>query len=136
VATSWACPKCARRFTRKSQRHACGTGERADVLRSRPPAIVELYGALEAFARTLGPVEIVTRDRYVLLRSTRVFADLVITTGAVGLAIHLPRKVQDLQFVKVVADRRHVTHVVLLRTISELEAMKPLLREAYESSLT
>jgi hypothetical protein len=37
-----------RRFTRKNQRHACGTGERDDVLQGRPAKVVELYEALDA----------------------------------------------------------------------------------------
>ena len=56
ATTGWSCPKCKRRFTRKNQRHVCGTGEREDVLRNRPPELVELYGALETFAKSFGPV--------------------------------------------------------------------------------
>ena len=130
----WNCPKCKRRFTRKNQRHACGTGRREDVLRNRPPELVELYGALERFAKSLGPLEFVTRDRYVLLRTKRIFTDLVIMTDAVRVAIHLSRKVNSPLFIKVVADRRHVTHVAKLRRMEELEAVKPFLREAYEHS--
>jgi hypothetical protein len=136
VTAGWLCPRCKRRFTRTNQRHACGTGERSDVLRNRAPHLVDLYGALETFARSLGPVELVTRDRYVLLRSHRIFADVVMMTDAVRLAIHLPRKAKNALFVKVVADRRHVTHVAKLRDRKELESLKPLLREAYEFSIS
>ena len=38
-------------------------------------------------------------------------------------------------FMKVVADKRHVTHVVQLRSPAELEAMKPFVREAHAHSL-
>jgi len=37
---------------------------------------------------------------------------------------------------KVGADRKHVTHVVKLQNMEELEAMKPYLREAYEYSIS
>jgi hypothetical protein len=133
---TWRCPKCRRQFTRKNQRHACGTGERAEVLRNRPPAIVALYAALEAFTRSLGPVEFVTRDRYVLLRSRRIFADLVIMSEAVRLAVHLSREVKHPLFIKTAADRKQVTHVAKLRAVAEVEAMKPFLREAYEFSVS
>jgi predicted transport protein len=136
LTTAWRCPKCSRGFTRKNQRHACGTGDRAEVLRNRPPEVVSLYVALEAFARTLGPVEFVTRDRYVLFRSRRIFADAVVMADALRLAIHLPRKVKHRLFTKVGSDRRHVTHVARLRTLRELEAMKPFLREAHEHSMS
>jgi predicted transport protein len=136
MTTGWACPKCKRRFTRKNQRHACGTGDRAEVLRNRPPEIVELFAALETFAKALGPVEFVTRERYVLLRSNRIFADLVIMSDALRLAIHLSRKVENRLFIKIGSNRRQVTHVAKLRSRKELEIMKPFLREAYEYSIS
>src|SRR5512141_2316803 len=136
MTKTWACPKCKRRFTRKNQRHACGTGDRADVLRNRPPEVVELYAALEKLAKSLGPVEFVTRERYVLLRSNRIFADAVIMSDALRLAIHLPRRAKHKLFVKVGLDRKRVTHVVKLRAMEELESMKPFLREAYDHSIS
>ena len=136
MTTAWACPKCKRRFTRKNQRHACGTGERADVLRNRPPEIVALYAALETFVKSLGSVEFVTRERYVLLRSNRIFADVVVMSDGLRLAIHLSRKVDHKLFMKVGADRKHVTHVAKLHDMEEFKAMKPFLREAYEYSIS
>ena len=135
MTASWECPKCKRRFTRNNQRHACGTGERAGVLRNRPAEIVALYVALEVFAKSLGPVEFVTRERYVLLRTTRLFAELVVMSGALRLAIHLSRKVSHPLFIKIGADRKQVTHVAKLHTLDEFEALKPFLREAYKYSI-
>lgn len=134
MTTRWPCPKCKRLFARKNQRHACGTGDRAEVLRDRPQQVVDLYAALETFVRSLGPVEFVTRDRYVLIRGNRIFADLVVMSDALRLAIHLPRKIESGLFMKVGSDRRKVTHVIKLRDMAELETMKPFLREAYEYS--
>jgi predicted transport protein len=136
MSTAWSCPKCKRRFTRANQRHACGTGERAEVLRNRSSELVDLYYAIERFATSLGSVEFVTRERYVLLRSGRIFADLVVMADAIRLAIHLSRKVEHRLFIKVAADRKHVTHVAKLHDIEELNAMKPFLREAYEYSVS
>ena len=136
MTTAWTCPKCQRRFTRMNQRHACGTGDRAEVLRNRPPELVHLYEALERFATSLGSVEFVTRERYVLLRSTRIFADIVVMSDALRLAIHLPRKVDHVLFTKVGTDRKQVTHVAKVHDLQELNAMKPFLREAYESSIS
>lgn len=134
MTTVWACPQCERRFARKNQRHACGTGHRADVLRNRPQEVIELYTALETFAKSLGAVELVTRERYVLLRTTRIFADAVLMSDALRLAIHLPRKVEHGLFIKVGSDRRQVTHVAKLRCMKDLDEMKPLLREAHQYS--
>jgi hypothetical protein len=132
---TWKCPRCARSFTQKNQRHACGTGDRGGVLRNRPDSVVRLYNLVEAFARSLGPIEVVARERYVLLRSVRIFADLVIMTDAVRIAIHLQRKVNDPIFLKVAADARHITHVAKLHTQQDFRAIKPYLKEAYQASL-
>jgi hypothetical protein len=131
----WACPQCGRSFTQVNQRHACGTSDGSDVLRNRPESVVRTYKAVEAFAKSLGPIEIVARERYVLLRSIRIFADLVIMSGAVRVAIHLQRKVDDPLFIKVVADRRKVTHVAKLEASRDVNAIKAYLKEAYDASL-
>lgn len=135
MPSTWRCPKCERAFTRVNQRHACGTGERTDVLRDRPPELVKLYKAIEKYAKTLGPIELVTRDRYVLFRSRRIFADIVMMTDAVRIAIHLGRKVEHPVFFKVVADKRHISHVAKLKRDAEWDAIKPLLAEAHAFSL-
>src|SRR6187431_1106338 len=131
----WTCPKCKRRFTRKSQRHACGTGDASTLLRNRPESLAAVFRELELFARSLGTIEIVTRERYALFRSRRIFADLVVMSDALRLAIHLGRKVEHPLFFKIAADRRQVSHVAKLRSLAELEQLKPLLREAYAHSL-
>ena len=131
----WKCPRCQRTFTQKNQRHACGTGERSQVLRQRPEALVQLYGSLEVFANSLGPIELVTRERYVLLRSTRIFADLVVMADALRVAVHLRRKVDHPMFFKVVSAGKKVTLVTKLQTEQQLKALEPYLREAYQVSL-
>lgn len=131
----WTCPKCGRSFTQVNQRHACGTTDGSDVLRNRPQSVVRTYAVIEAFVKSLGPIEVVARERYVLLRSIRIFADLVIMADAVRLAIHLERRVDDPRFIKVVEDRKKVTHVVKLASVNEVDAIKPYLQEAYDASL-
>ncbi len=104
------------------------------MLRNRSPELVATYRALEQVAKSLGQVEIVARDRYVLFRSQKIFADVVIMAGAVRLAIHLGRKVADPRFIKVVADARHATHVVKLEQPEQVTSLTPYLREAYDFS--
>jgi hypothetical protein len=132
--STWACPECKRSFTQVNQRHACGTGDRSQVLRNRPPELVKLYESIESFAQSLGKIEVVARERYVLLRTTRIFSDLVIMTDAVRIAIHLERELKSPIFFKVVSDQNKVTHVAKLKTAKDLETIKPYLKEAYELS--
>lgn len=131
----WSCPECGRRFTRKNQRHACGTGDTNDALRNRPENVVQLYASIESFVRSLGPVEFMTRKRYVLLRNIRIFADLVIMTDAVRVAVHLGRRVENPIFFKVVAGNKTVSHVAKLRKEEDFSVIRPYLKEAYEFSL-
>jgi len=132
----WRCPKCRRAFTQVNQRHACGTGSRDEVLRNRPAELVQIYELIEAYAKTLGPVEIVTRQRYALFRSVRIFADLTVMTGCVRLVIHLRRQVADPAFSKIVAgDKMAASHVVKLTTPEEWEAVRSYFEEAYRVSL-
>ena len=132
---SWTCPECARRFARVHQRHRCGTGDCADVLRDRPLELRALYSALETVARSFGEIEIVARERYVLFRTTRVFADASITRDALRLALHLGRIADDARFFKIVADARQVTHVCMLRDCVDVDAIAAYLREAHAHSL-
>ncbi|MDP2714413.1 DUF5655 domain-containing protein [Rheinheimera sp.] len=131
----WQCPKCVREFSRKNQRHACGTGNNADVLRDRPPAVIEVYRALENFINNLGKVETVARDRYVLFRSRRIFVDLSIMQDAVRVAIHLGRRIDNPAFIKIVADGKQVTHVAKIASLAELKHIEQLLTEAWQFSL-
>jgi hypothetical protein len=136
MPTSWSCPSCRRTFTQKNQRHACGTGDRDELLRNRPDSLVRLYEAIEAFAKSLGPVEIVTRQRYALFRSVRIFADLVVMTDAVRLVVHLRRRVDAPPFIKIVSSDKVVSHVAKLTTAKEWQAVKKYMKEAYDSSLS
>src|SRR5262249_46310724 len=135
MSKSWTCPTCDRTFTQKNQRHACGTGDRRAVLRNRPDALVRLYTSIEAFAKSLGPIEVVARNRYVLFRSVRIFTDLVMMTDAVRIAIHLRRRVENAIFFKIVSGPKTVTHVAKLKTNEEWAAVKAYLAEAYDASL-
>lgn len=91
---------------------------------------------MEKLVNELGKVEIVARDRYVLFRSTRIFTDLLIMKDVVRVAIHLGREVKNPEFIKVVDGGKKVTHVIKIGRPGELEEIKPLIKEAYEFSLT
>jgi hypothetical protein len=128
----WTCPRCHRAFRRVHQRHACGLGSRAALLRDRPSDLVLLYGSLEDMVRSFGEVEIVTRERYALFRTTRIFADLTVMRDVLRLVVHLDREVRIPCFVKVRrGSPNRVAHVTLLRSASELRTVLPYLEEAY-----
>jgi uncharacterized OB-fold protein len=131
----WECPKCGRKFTRPNQRHACGTGDHQELLRGRSERVVSTFVAVEAFARTLGSVEVVASKRSALFRSKRIFMDAVVMTDGVRLAIHLERAVSNRLLIKIGIGSRHVTHVAKMITEADLETLKPYILEAYEFSV-
>lgn len=128
---TWTCSRCDRTFRRVNQRHACGVGSRIALLKNRSPALIALYGKLEATVTGFGAVEVVSHDRYALFRTTRIFTDLTVMRDALRVVIHLGREVRAPYVIKAGGDKR-ISHVTKIRTAAELRVITPLLREAYE----
>ncbi len=129
---TWKCPRCRRTFRQVSQRHTCGVGGAATLLKERPPELAALYRKLEATIDGFGVVEVVTRDRYALFRTTRIFTDLTVTRDALRVVIHLGRKVTAPCFIKIGESHKRVAHVAFVRTDEDLRTIKPFLLEAYK----
>jgi Domain of unknown function (DUF5655) len=129
---SWDCPRCNRRFRAANQRHACGVASATTILKDRSPELVDLYRQLEASIRGFGEVEVVTRDRYALFRTTRIFADLIVMRDALRVVIHLGREASSPRFVKAGRSGKRFSHVALVRTAADLRAVAPFLREAFD----
>ena len=128
---SWTCPQCQRAFRQANQRHACGVGSPGALLKNRPPALADLYRKLETTVKNFGGVEVVTRNRYALFRTTRIFADLTVMQNAMRVVIHLDRKASEPYFIKVGQSNKRVSHVAMVHTDENLRAITPFLREAF-----
>jgi len=81
-------------------------------------------------------VEVVTRKRYALFRTTRIFADLTVMQDALRVAIHLGRKASVPCFIKIGPSGRRASHVALVRTAEELRTIIPFLREAFDLAVS
>ncbi len=81
-------------------------------------------------------MEVVTGDRYALFRTTRIFADLTVMRDALRVVIHLGRTVRKPFFIKVGQSNKRVSHVALVRSASELRAVTPFLREAFDLAVS
>lgn len=101
------------------------------MLKDRPATLVQLYEKLEATVRGFGNVEVVTRHRYALFRTTRIFADLTVMREALRVVVHLAGKANEPCFIKIGRDGKRVSHVALVRTPAELRRIVPFLREAF-----
>jgi len=133
---TWACPRCDRTFRQVNQRHACGVGSAATLVKGRSPELTGLYRKLETTVRSFGEVEVVTRDRYALFRTTRIFADLTVTRDALRVVVHLGRKVRARYFIKTGPSGNRVSHVALVRTAEDLRTIMPFLREAFDLAVS
>jgi predicted transport protein len=101
------------------------------LLKGRTPALADLYRKLETTVRAFGEVEVVTRNRYALFRTTRIFADLTVRRDALRVVIHLGRKAGAPCFSKIGPSGNRVSHVALVRTAKDLRTIIPFLREAF-----
>jgi hypothetical protein len=119
-----------------NQRHACGTGSAATLLKGRPAALADLYRKLETAVRSFGGVEVVTRDRYALFRTTRIFTDLTVTRDALRVVVHLGRKLNAPYFIKIGPSGKRISHVLLVRTAADLRRAMPFLREAFDLAVS
>lgn len=81
-------------------------------------------------------VEIVTRNRYALFRTTRIFADLTVMRDALRMVIHLGRKAVAPCFIKIGQGHKRVSHVAFVRTAGDLRTIIPFLREAFDLALS
>ena len=133
---SWTCPQCDRAFRQVNQRHACGIGSAASLLKGRSPELTDLYRKLETAVRRFGKVEIVTRDRYALFRTTRIFADLTVMRDALRVVVQMGRKARAPYFIKIVQGDNRVSHVAVVRTTQDLRTIIPFLREAFDLAVS
>jgi hypothetical protein len=111
-------------------------GSAATLLKNRPPALVDLYRKLETTVKGFGGVEVVTRNRYALFRTTRIFADLTVMGDALRVVIHLGRKASAPYFVQIGQGDNRVAHVALVRTAEDLRTIIPFLREAFDLAVS
>ena len=79
-----------------------------------------------------GGVEVVTRNRYALFRTTRIFADLTVMRDALRIVIHLGRKAVAPYFIEIAQSGKRVSHVALVRTAEDLRTIIPFLSEAFD----
>lgn len=105
---------------------------REEMLRGKAAPLVKLYDVLEKRMAKWSAMEIVYKRRYALLRTTRVFADLVFMRDALRIAVLLDHECKDeLFFKRERMSARRVAHVAKARMMAELKRVMPYIEEAY-----
>lgn len=133
----WTCPRCDREFGRTNQGHTCVPGCTLDeCFAPWPAARREVYEALMAHVRTLGPVHLDIVRVGVFLKHETKFAEVRPKARSLSLAFVLPRAVAGPRVARTTwgsADR--VWHVVKLLAVPDVdEQVRDWLTEAYHAA--
>ena len=81
-------------------------------------------------------MEVVTRNRYALFRTTRIFADLTVMRDALRVVIQLGRKAGAPYFIKIGKGGNRVSHVALVRSAEDFRTIIPFFREAFDLAVS
>jgi hypothetical protein len=96
TTSGWECPRCARRFAKRNQQHACAndwTEERH--LRDRPRAVIQSYRRFLSLARKNGRIELTHTKSYIGVRGPRRnFAGLIPTNKGLEGFIVAARRIE------------------------------------------
>jgi uncharacterized protein DUF5655 len=128
---------CDREFALANQSHVCVPGCTVDQsFARRPPIQREIYDALVAHLRTIGPVHEDAVTVGVFLKNDRKFAEVRPMMTRLSLALILRGKIDHPRFyryVRVSADR--VAHLMRLTAVDDIDdELRGWLTEAYEQA--
>jgi Domain of unknown function (DUF5655) len=131
----WVCPNCEREFASANQAHVCVPGITLDQLLARHPRWVrEIYDAVIAHLRTIGPVHEDAVNVGVFLKSDRKIAEFRPRVRSVLLSLYLPYELNDPRFTRtlpVAADR--IVHMINLTNVDQVDdQLREWLSEAYD----
>jgi len=87
----WRCPRCDREFARANQSHTCVPGiTLAEYLRRRTPQQRDVFEALMAYLRSLGPLHVDAVEVGVFLKRQQKLAELRPRRDGVMIYLVLP----------------------------------------------
>jgi hypothetical protein len=133
----WVCPRCDREFGRVHQSHVCVPGGTVEEsFRGRPAAQREIYEALMAHLRELGPVHADAVKVGVFLKRDRKLAEVRPMARSLSLALVLPGRLDHPRVdrsLPISGDR--VVHFIRLRRVEEVDdELRAWLTEAYANA--
>ena len=134
-ATRWVYPNCEREFASVNQAHICVPGITvSDLLNRHPRWVIEIYAAVIAHLRILGPVHEDAVNVGIFLKSDRKIAEFRPRVRSVSLSLYLPYELRDARIARVLpagADR--VVHMINLISVDQVDdQLREWLTEAYD----
>jgi Domain of unknown function (DUF5655) len=133
----WICPRCDREFGRARQGHVCVPGcTVAETFAGRAASFRPIYDAILAHLLTLGPVHEDAVTVGVFLKNDHKLAEVRPRARSLGLALFLPRRVEDERVDRIIATvGGRVVHQLTLRAVEDVdEQLRDWLTEAYLSA--
>jgi hypothetical protein len=131
----WVCPNCEREFASANQAHVCVPGITVDQLLARhPPWVRQIYDAVIAHLKTIGPIHEDAINVGIFLKSDRKIAEFRPRVRSVLLSLYLPYELGDPRFARtllVAADR--IVHMIKLTNADQVDdQLREWLSEAYD----
>jgi hypothetical protein len=129
----WRCGKCGRRFANRNQSHACGRHDLEHHFAGRDPRIRELFDAVVAAIREIGPVIILPEKTRIAFQVRMSFAQVTPRKNWLDGHVVLDRRLENPRFrqIQTISPRNHV-HVFRVTNPRDIDAeFRGWLREAY-----
>ena len=129
----WECPDCTRRFANRNQSHACGRHDLEDHFRGKSASPRDLFDALLAALRELGPVTVLPEKSRIAFQVRMSFAQVTVRRAWLDGHLVLARRLEHPRFrsIQTFSPRNHL-HVFRLTRVEDIDAeFKRWLAEAY-----
>ena len=130
----WSCPACRRAFANRNQSHACGRHSLAHHFEGKPAKIRELFDAVAAVIRQIGPVRVLPEKTRIAFQVRMSFAQVTPRQQWLDGHVVLSRRLENARFRKIetFSPRNHV-HAFRLSDLGEIDdEFRAWLIEAYQ----
>ena len=129
----WKCAKCGREFANRNQSHACGRYDLAHHFRGKSKEIRQLFDAVAAAIRELGPVRVLPEKTRIAFQVRMSFAQVTPRQRWLDGHVVLARRLEHPRFrqIESFSPRNHM-HVFRLSHVDEVDAdFRAWIAEAY-----
>jgi len=130
----WRCPECGRRFANRNQNHSCGRHDLAAHFEGKSSEVRELFEALVALLRRLGPVTVLPEKTRIAFQARMSFAAVSVSQNYLVGHFIFGRRVEHPRFLRVetYSPRNHL-HAFRIDAPTDMDAdFAEWAREAYE----